>query len=309
MPKTQSLYMHARKHLAAHYQPLSAQKGVTLMELMIGLAIGLLITAVALGALMISRTISGSVSDVSALQQQASYTHRVISQQLRQTSSVYLNPDPANNASNDVLSAVAFEIATTNATPVNSFNYQTTLVGDSTSFTTVSRRHRDQVFFGDGGTSSVKATDFLTRNCIGSPANTNTSDRIESIFTFADGNLRCGGNGSNNQPITQNIAQFQVNYLLQSVIAGTGSSIQYRAGSAMPNDASNALWRDVQGVQICFVLYGTEVVQMPAGSSYIDCDGTSIDMTALDSPRRNRIHMLFRNTFQLRSQGLPINPA
>ena len=44
---------------------------------------------------------------------------------------------------------------------------------------------------------------------------------------------------------------------------------------------------------------------MPAGSSYTDCDGTTqIDMTTLTGARARRMHLTFRNVFQLRSQGL-----
>ena len=47
------------------------QQGLTLVELMVGIAIGLLVIAVAMGSLMVSRGISGTVSDASAIQQQA----------------------------------------------------------------------------------------------------------------------------------------------------------------------------------------------------------------------------------------------
>ena len=40
-----------------------AQRGVTLIELMVGIAIGLLVVAVAMGALMVSRGVTGTVSD------------------------------------------------------------------------------------------------------------------------------------------------------------------------------------------------------------------------------------------------------
>ena len=45
------------------------QRGVTLIELMVGIAIGLLTIAVAMGALMVSRGVSGTVSDASEIQQ------------------------------------------------------------------------------------------------------------------------------------------------------------------------------------------------------------------------------------------------
>lgn len=61
----------------------SFQRGMTLIELMVGLAIGLLTISVALGALMVSRGVSGTVTDASQLQQQASYAFRVMGQQIR----------------------------------------------------------------------------------------------------------------------------------------------------------------------------------------------------------------------------------
>lgn len=65
---------------------------------MVGMAIGLLVVAVAMGALMVSRGISGTVSDASGIQQQGAYILRVIGQQLRQTGLLYLNPDPTGVA-------------------------------------------------------------------------------------------------------------------------------------------------------------------------------------------------------------------
>ena len=140
---------------------------------------------------------------------------------------------------------------------------------------------------------------------MGAPGNDSTDERIESIFTFtaADGTLRCGGNGVNNQPMAQNVAQFQVTYMMQTT-GPTGTTVQYRQGSDMPA-AGDPDWHRVQGVQVCLVLYGSEPIDMPAGSSYTDCDGiTQVDMTTLTGARKNRMHLLFRNTYQLRSQGL-----
>ena len=67
------------------------QQGVTLIELLVGIIIGLLTVAVAMGALMISRSVTGTVSDSSMLQQQASYAFRVIGQQLSQAGSLRIN--------------------------------------------------------------------------------------------------------------------------------------------------------------------------------------------------------------------------
>ncbi len=283
------------------------QSGVTLIELMVGLAIGLLVVAVAMGALMVSRGISGTVSDASGIQQQGAYILRVLSQQLRQTGSLYLNPDPVGGNSTDVLSPVAFEkFKDDEVGSGNSFIQEESLSGAGTSVTTAFRRYQDNVFLADNATSTTIGTDFLARNCVGAPGNSSTDQRVESTFAFdsTKNELQCGGNGTAAQPIAQNVAQFQVTYMVQTVDAAGNTTVQYTKGSDMPAAATDPIWRRVQGVQVCLVLYGSEPVDMPAGSSYTDCAGTSVNMTTLTGERKNRMHLLFRNTYQLRSQGL-----
>jgi type IV pilus assembly protein PilW len=284
------------------------QRGVTLIELMVGIAIGLLVIAVAMGALMVSRGISGTVSDASGIQQQGAYIMRVIGQQLRQTGSLYLNPDPSGTASTDVLSAVVFEIKA-NAISGNSFAQEETLVGGENTVTTGFRRYQDNVFIAENATDDDIGTDFLARNCVGAPGNTSTDQRVESIFTFANDTLRCQGNDTvTPQPLAQNVAQFHVTYAVQTT-NGEGSKMQYIKGSDMPTAAVDPVWRRVQGIRVCVVLYGTEQINMPAGSKYTDCKGDEVDMTTLAGARKNRMHMLFTSTFQLRSQGLLTNES
>jgi type IV pilus assembly protein PilW len=287
------------------------QRGVTLIELMVGIVIGLLVVAVAMGALMVSRGISGTVSDASGIQQQAAYVMRVIGQQLRQTGSLYLNPNPTGGSNTDVLSPVAFEIKADGVSGGNSFAQESTLAGASDTVTTGFRRYADNVFMvagtpASGASAATFGTDYLARNCVGAPGNSSTDQLVESIFTFdsAKNELQCRGNGvTTPQPIVQNVAQFQALYVVQTTDA-TGSKVQYTKGSDMPTAATDPTWRRVQGIQVCLVLYGSEPIDMPAGSAYTDCTGTSVDMTTLTGTRKNRMHLVFRNTFQLRSQGL-----
>ena len=156
------------------------------------------------------------------------------------------------------------------------------------------RRYADPVF-----TSATPI--FLARNCLGGPADISTDLRVESIFDLTGTELRCAGNSAAAQPIIQNVANFQVRYLLQDVTTTLGSpQIRYADAATVGTN-----WNRVQGVEVCLVLFGTETVSMPAGSSYLDCDGTtSVNMTTLTGARANRMHMVFRNVFQLRSQGL-----
>ena len=89
----------------------------------------------------------------------------------------------------------------------------------------------------------------------------------------------------------------QVRYLVQNNTAGNPTLSQVDA-SGVTN------WAQVQAVEVCLVLYGAEAMDLPAGSNYTDCDGTAVDMSTLTGVRARRMHVPFRNVFQLRSQGL-----
>lgn len=286
-----------QKHSKTPVHGPRAQRGVSLVELMVGLTIGLLVIAVAMGTLMVSRGVSGTVSDVSSIQQQAAYAMRVIGLQLRQAGSLYLNPNPTNAAAgNEHMATVAFETrAAASDASVKSFDPATdTLSSASGALTVGYRRYKDPVF-------TDAAAQSLARNCLGGPADSSDDLRVENIFQLTGTELQCGGNGAAAQSIVQNIANFQVRYLLQDVTTTPGSpQIKYVNAAAVGTN-----WSKVQGVEVCLVLYGIEPIDMPAGSSYTDCDGaTAVNMTTLAGARAQRMHMVFRNVYQLRSQGL-----
>lgn len=297
-PKNKSMHPHA-------------QRGVTLIELMVGITIGLLTVAVAMGALMVSRGISGTVSDASTIQQQAAYAMRVIGLQLRQAGSLRLNLDPGTTTTESTyLIAAAFETDYTDPVDTSaSFSIKDhTLKGkkepsDGEYALSVGYRNYTEPVFTSASAES------LQRNCLGGQG---TSALILSEFVLytpasdpAKRELRCNGNG-NIQPIVGNVANFQVRYLLQDNTTTPGNStIKSVDASGVTN------WAQVQAVEVCLVLYGNEAMDIPSPTqdnpkqgTYTDCDGTAVSMNTLTGARNKRMHIAFRNTFQLRSQGL-----
>ena len=284
-----------------------AQRGVTLLELMVGIAIGLLVVAVAMGAMMVSRGVTGTVSDASGIQQQGAYAMRLFGQQLRQAGSLRLNRNPGTVVAAELyLAPVAFETKATSATPLYSFDAtkpEQIISGTAAPVTLVVgyRRYTEPTF--------ISATDVSpSRNCLGGPADSSNHERLESTFWVSSKNeLRCAGNpnpalaspptDTDGQPVLQNVANFQVRYLVQNNTAGNPTLSQVDA-SGVTN------WAQVQAVEVCLVLYGAEAMDLPAGSNYTDCDGTAVDMSTLTGVRARRMHVPFRNVFQLRSQGL-----
>ncbi|MNT26884.1 hypothetical protein D3C72_1624840 [compost metagenome] len=139
--------------------------------------------------------------------------------------------------------------------------------------------------------------------------------RLQSTFSLAsDGTLRCAGTTSTTaQPIIRNVANFRLRYLVLSGGGTSNPAVRYVDAGATGSGISN--WAQVTGVEVCLVLFGNERMDIPTDIKYTDCDGaTTVDMSsatatdmsgsAIGTARAGRMHMVFRNIYQLRSQGL-----
>lgn len=276
--------------------PFRYQKGVTLVELMVGVTIGLLTIAVATGTLMISRGISGTVSDASQLQQQASYIFRVVGQQSRQAGSLRLNlaAQKAPVETINFADVVAFETKNADFNPASDSIRGIDTPGTSQYKLSLGYSNYSEKLF-----SSESAS--MLRNCLGQNE-TAKNALVQSQFVLnTDTNeLMCAGSSSARQPIAQNISEFQIRYLVQTDAMSGNPQITYATAATAAAD-----WTRVFGVEVCIGLYGIERLDLPAGTTYTSCDGsTKVDLSTLPSPRTNRLHMTFRSVYQLRSQGL-----
>ena len=285
------------------YSRRSPQRGVTLIELMVGIAIGLLTIAVAMGALMVSRGVSGTVSDSTEIQQQASYAFRVMGQQLRQAGSIKLKLSAAQVIDDGTAALagdpVAFETNYSDGTNTFTLGADTLSGLDAPSaseykLTTGYRNYTEPVYH----PKVPNTPESLQRNCLGGQGSA-TLVQSRFVLNAATNELRCDGNGQV-QPIVRNVANFEVRYLMQTA-ANTGSpNLRYVNATTVNTD-----WARVFAVEVCLVLYGNEAIDLPAGTTYTDCDGaTPVDVTTLAAPRNRRMHKVFRNIYQLRSQGL-----
>lgn len=262
---------------------LQPQKGLTLIELMVGIALGLLVVAVATAALMGIRSVTGTVSDVTGIQQQAAYVMRTFGTQLRQAGSLYLDLGLDDDGDGDILSDTAFHLRRSTDRAISE--------DDAGNVTVRFTGYEEPTFFPYNGP--------ISRNCLGAPGNiTGTTATIESIFTLVGNSLRCGGNGAASQAIADNVAEFQVRYLMQGNTPADPTMLYTDTAGVSDN------WGQVQGVEVCLVLFGAERIDLPTGTSYTGCNGSAVNITTLAEPRTNRMHYIFRNVFQLRSQGL-----
>lgn len=274
--------------------PPSLQQGISLIEMLVGIVIGLLTVAVAMTALMVSRSVTGTVTDNSQLQQQASYAFRVIGQQLRQAGSLRLNLAIQKSESEviDVSDPVAFETQSTNFTPELDTIQGIDRPGNGAyKLTTGYSNYQEPVY-----TSSTDAS--MLRDCLGQQP---SAFIIQSNFVLdaTSNELKCAGASGAAQAIIQNVANFEIRYLWQTNASTGQPQISYVQASDIGTQ-----WPQVVGVEICLVLYGNEAIDMPDNTTYISCDGSIETMNTLATPRTRRVHMVFKNVYQIRSQGL-----
>ena len=278
------MFMHSPQPLPLR----TSQRGATLLELMVGITIGLLTVAVALGALMVSRGVSGTVSEASQLQQQASYAFRVIGQQLRQAGSRQLDPVTPPD--------VHAKFYAPNNVPVV-FSGIMPISGKDTPGATEFALEVNYQNIKELTVLQPTDGEYQIRNCLQEKAEAASvplpmvSNKFKRNTT--DGTLVCAGTGAA-QPIIQNVKDFTIQYLTQATDGTPSAAPTYQYVSAT---TAGSGWLKVYAVQVCLELEGTERIDT-AGAKYIKCDGSEVD-------RGNKLRMVFRNTYHIRNHAWP----
>lgn len=301
---------HSSMPTAAHTTPIGAasmppanrQQGATLIELMVGIAIGLLVVAVALGALMASRSISGTVSEATLMQQQAAYAFRVIGQQIRQAGGMELSLDPSitltpASETNASMVPVAFDAPdpTGARPPFDRAASTLTGVASPLSFTVGYQNYAETI---TQPLPTASASSSLLRDCLGqnnalsSGGSVAATPVLTSQFSrnTTTNELTCiGTGGATAQAIIGNVTDMQLRYVRQAIGA---TDLQYRSAADAATDAS---WKNVYALEVCLELTGTESVPT-SSTTYVNCSGNNASYG-------DRLKMVFRNVYQIRSQG------
>lgn len=238
----------------------SAQGGFTLLELLVGMFIGLIITGVALGTLMLTRATSSTISEVAQLQQQAAYALQIMGNHIRQTGSYELQP----------------------------------ALNSTTAFTFTDYPAGFTRFGGSSGTGSNPDTFTIgtqtpiagVRDCKGTEV---TATAYTTTFDLKDGVLRCNSNvdSSSAQPIIENVTDFQVWYRNYKIDAVGNYSFQ-RQEAPRPLTAT----RGVAAIEICLELKGSEKLPK-TDTKYTNCQGEEKEIG-------ENLRRVFRNVYSVR---------
>lgn len=251
------------------------QRGFGLVELMVGMAIGLLIVAAGLGSIIVSRVLSGTVGEASTMQQQASYAFRVMGQQIRQAGGRMLLPaaDSTEYGVFDETPGLSGYVPVQGKSAPTATEYALELTYQNT---------EDRSYPLASGKPQMQP---LLRNCLGENLAAASAAVINSRFKLDGSNLVCAGSGTP-QVLISGVAAMEVRYLVQPAASSAAQQFTYALAESMtaPKD-----WLQVYAVEVCLELVGAEKIDT-AGTTYTRCDKTQ-------AARDNRLRMVFRNTF------------
>lgn len=257
----------------------SRQTGVSLLELMVGVIIGLMVVLAAMGTLITSRQSSTTVAESYRVSTAGNLALRLIGASVRQAGAAELDQPSGQNT------PVMFADFTQRADAADAAQIVSGTEGGTSTPDTlvVTYQHR--------GAN-------VTRDCLGA-APTSNLVRIQNTFSVSTVELRCTGSvntsapqalvGDNSQQTTEvAVEDFQVWYWVTNA-AGT----QQRRFTATDVPA-NGGWGFVVAVEVCLQLRGIRT-DFPTSGTFANCQGTT---TTADG----RLHQLFRNTFVLRNR-------
>lgn len=276
-------------------------QGVSLVELLVGVAIGLLVVLAGLGTIVLNRTSSNTISDTAVLTSQASNALRQVSFVLRQAGalepSTVPHPDPAEARVQHVL------------TQINDVQPTTVRCREEPGACTTNPETLIVSYLNRNPPGVTTASE-ITRDCQGNavviPGVPNQGVQINNFFTLAGGELRCRSTWgrdidtaatraiptrsiSGNQPILSNVEAFQVRYLVDQL---NNTTLWQRA----PAIQAAGTWNQVVAVEICLQVRGEVNHGTLMTGTYTDCADATQNHSQF-------LRVVMRQTVQLRNRG------
>lgn len=255
-------------------------QGLSLLELLIGLAVGLLVVLAAMGFMASTRVIASQSIDEAGLMAQANNAMRLIGSQLR----------PAGAVELQALSPAA---ALVDQVFVFSSRFDgLDLNGDD--------RGDGEYVWGREGTAGAPDTlamSFesrsarMTPDCLGA-GTAATLQRVDSRFYLSNGGLLCQGSSNTviPQPVAESVEDFQVRFAVRT---GDGNAASQQWLNA---DQVAGRWRQVKAVEVCLQLVSASRGPWLNGSQFVGCGDTP-------QAQDGRRHIVLRNVFVIRGAG------
>lgn len=279
-----------------HRRLATRQSGVSLVELLVGVTIGLLVVLAATGTLVLNRTSSNTISDTANVTAQASNALRQMVYTLRQTGATESTPSPDTAALTPVQQVIDL-VAPGTPLPGSGFMHPVTatatgiLTGRNN--LTASGMTFDELTYVFASRGAA-----ISRDCLGNQVAAINGDLPNRFFLQADNpaanisdtnrpNLMCQGLTANvAQPVARNVEDLQIRYLVDQ-----GATQQWRNAAQVAAGA----WNQVIAVELCLLVRGDVNHGAVLTGNYTNCNDV---VTAHDRFWR----VALRQTVQLRNR-------
>ena len=278
------------------------QRGMTLVEILVGLVIGLLIVAIALTSLQVSQFVSTTVSESVSLRQDANTAMRIIGLQIRQTGSIALNIQTAlgNGLEPEAMRPVIFEPVLNSDGKASAVNESLSAVGSPSVSKSVSNALQIQYenFIESLLADSAKPSmDSAVRDCLGqNKSNRLLSTNITSTFFLRDGNLMCTGVAGTPQPIISNVKDFALRLLLRIPRDAADAEPHFQYVTPADLNRTPQQWRMVSAVEVCLELESPGTKAPNVSANFQKCSGQT-------QAKGDRLVVVTRQLFNIRSTG------
>lgn len=287
----------SRRLLPARLASKKRQMGASIMELMVGVTIGLLVVLAALGSLVYTHVSSKTMVDATRLQQKADAAFRLISFQTLRAGALELNTNSSSVDPGTVTLSTdftGFNPTVTNLGPVVASVHGFNGSGGTQDILRIS--YQDNGVIRTTGTAGLGTA----RDCLGqSTADATRGIRVDNTFTYlpaagGGGDLQCQGSaaGATLQPIVDGVEDFQVTYGVRTVTAAGAENFQYLTADNVTD------WSNIQTVNICLQLRGDTRGNPRQG--WTTANRIPVCGTVLDT-NDGFLRRVYRRTFSLRN--------
>lgn len=259
------------------------QQGVSLLEILVGMAIGLMVILAALGAMMLTQQTSSTVGDRSRLQQRAGDVMRNLGFHVQQSGARTLR----------VLGASANSVGFSQAYPGIDTS-RTAGVPNLHVFGTEGAGGKpDSLVVGYQDDSDTGLDN--TRDCLGNPTpNAERGLRMDNTFRVnSKAELECVGASGVEDALAEGVEDFQVRYAVKT---GDWANRQTRWRNATELTAAGS-WPQVQAIEVCLQLRGERSDNVRSTVDTPGCNGQAMT-------KDGRLRLVTRKTFVLRNAVL-----
>ena len=302
------------------------QRGFTLIELMVSLAIGLVVSLAAVTAYSSAQR-AGTISEVqSRMNEDAQMALSILAQHARLAGSNPARPNrltpPASNLRNPLANLYLVLGCNTTFSNVKNAASAALLVCPPDSGNT----QPDSISLGYEADSfnTITTAAGVPTDCMGSGLTASTANIILAdgsnsttpvyeaenrfyIGTSPDNNnptLYCKGNATSAQPLVENVEDLQITYGVFNPAAATKDILGYVDANQLENATAPPLaglgktdrWRAVGAIRFCIVMRSAEEVSVGTGKSqYVNCAGDPVASPDLRLRRAYGFTIALRN--------------